>query len=145
MVPYAVTTTGDRSPLVTDAPNPICRNTPRKAGAQFRPTRFAQFECTSVAHLVNAGSHLPAGFHAPFTQCLHAHGKLETPVGANCLASVRSQISTIGTRPPMRTRTKFAPRFALLVRTPLREADANQSSGCQSLVSTLVSIKTQGF
>jgi uncharacterized membrane protein len=30
---------------------------------------------------------------------------------------VRSSVRTIGTRPPMRTRTKFALGFALLVRT----------------------------
>lgn len=46
-------------------------------------------------------------------------------MGANCLALVRSQVRTIGTRPPMHTSTKFAARFALLVRTLLRETGAN--------------------
>lgn len=114
-----MTTNGDRSSLVTDALNLLSRNTPRKLDAQFRPACFA--------HILRASGQCALlhehGFTQPFTQCLHAHGELETPVGANCLALVRSQVRTIGTRPPMRIST----RFALLVRTLLREARANQA------------------
>lgn len=65
------------------------------------------------------------GFTLPFTQCLHAPGVLERSAGANCVPMVRSQVRTIGTHSPMRTSTKFA----LLVRTLLREAGSNPASG----------------
>lgn len=69
------------------------------------------------------------GFTQPFTQCLHAPEVRERSVGANCEPIARSQVRTIGTHSPMRTSTKFALRFALLVRTLLREAGANPASG----------------
>lgn len=50
-------------------------------------------------------------------------------MGANCLALVRSRVRMIGTHSPMGAGRKFAPRFALLVRTLLREAGANPVSG----------------
>jgi hypothetical protein len=72
------------------------------------------------------------GFTRCFTQTFHAPEVRDLSVGANCGTMVRSQVRTIGTRPPMRTSTKFAPRFALLVRTLLREAGANPASGCHA-------------
>ena len=63
-----------------------------------------------------------------FTQCLHAPGVRERSVAESCVPMVRSQVRTIGKRPPMRTSTKFTLRFALLVRTLLREAGANPAS-----------------
>lgn len=47
-----------------------------------------------------------------FTQCLHAPGVRERSVAESCVPMVRSQVRTIGTHPPMRTSTRFAPTNA---------------------------------
>ena len=93
----------------------------------------------------------PGKVSAAFTQRLHAPGVCERSVGASCVPMVRSQVRTIGTRPPMRTSTKFA----LLVRPLLRDAGANLAGGYQHWlpermaarreVSTVVSTLLQCF
>lgn len=144
-----VTTNGDRSPWVTDAPNPIYRPPNGRLAPSSGRRVLRSISRTPIAHLVNARSPPPARFHAPFTQHIHALGRVmpgrpadaqaSATVSAlrsncaSCAQEVRSSVRTVGAHSG-RSGSRFALRFALLVRTRLREPGANQSGSLLSKV-----------
>lgn len=109
-----VTTNGDRSPWVTDAPNPIYRPPNGRLAPSSGRRVLRSISRTPIAHLVNARSPPPARFHASFTQHIHALGRVIPwwPTDAqasakasglrsncaNCAQQVRRSIRTVGTQ-----------------------------------------------
>lgn len=114
-----------------------------------RQVAVDQLSRTPLVHLINARSSHPPRFHAPFTQHIHALGRVmpgpacRLPSASDgsppdCAVTAQIAHSKYAGRYArlvcirVRTGSRFALRFARLVRTLLREPGANSAAGLLS-------------